>query len=68
MKRAIRLMKLVDMLKAGPCTIQQLADTLCVSTRTIRADLLDLQSEARLPIISERVWTLIENWKETRKK
>lgn len=65
MKRAIRLMKLVDLLKAGPCTIEALAETLTVTPRTIRADLLDLQTEAHLPIVTERIWKLVEDWKES---
>ncbi len=52
--RAVRLMRLVELLEARPWRSSELARELGVSQRTINRDLLDLQSEPlRKPLVCD---------------
>jgi len=71
MKRAVRLLYIVQLLNDRPMTTNELAQRCEVSERTIRKDMLDLQGNPLyLPLILRvrREWKLLGNPAEERKE
>jgi predicted DNA-binding transcriptional regulator YafY len=55
MSKAMRLLKIKQLLEDRPMTVKELADRCDVSRRTIQQDLLELQGEPmRLPVVEVR--------------
>ncbi|NMA26110.1 MAG: HTH domain-containing protein [Clostridiales bacterium] len=71
MKRAVRLLYIVQLLNDRPMTTNELAQRCEVSERTIRKDMLDLQGNPLyLPLILRvrREWKLLGKPAEERKE
>ena len=62
MKRATRLLLIIQLLRERPYTCEALAERCGVSERTIRRDLLDLQCDLRVPVTTRRIWEIVQNW------
>ena len=62
MKRATRLLLIIQLLRDRPYTCEEIAERCGVSERTIRRDLLDLQSDLNVPIVARRIWEIVQNW------
>lgn len=59
MKRALRLMEMVELLRDRPRTVEELAERFGVTERTIRRDLDELRSEpSYMPLVNRRVITM----------
>ena len=60
--RAMRLLRILMYLKERPRTVEEIADYCEVSPRTIRRDLLDLQSRPVVEALTvERRWCVVEH-------
>jgi len=71
MKRAVRLLYIVQLLNDRPMTTNELAQRCEVSERTIRKDMLDLQGNPlylRLILRVRREWKLLGKPAEERKE
>ena len=61
MKRALRLMDIIEQLQEHPRSVEELAERYGVSPRTVYRDLLDIQGEPKYaPLVRRVTWGFMD--------